>query len=57
MAKNIGHFWNKNLTLQKFASWNMLKNRNKTDIYENWISSTPIILPRKLQVEQISDEP
>ena len=35
----------------------MLKNSNKTEIYEKWITSTPIILPRKLQVKSISDEP
>ena len=43
--------------MRKFAFWNMLKNGNKADIYEKWSTSTPIILPRKLQVKLIPDEP
>ena len=35
----------------------MLKNRNKSEIYEKWMNSTPIILPKKLQIKPIPDEP
>ena len=53
----LSQIWNRNFTMRKFAFWNMLKNSNKADIYEKWITSTPIILPRKLQVKCIPDEP
>ena len=35
----------------------MLKNNGKAEIYEKWINSTPIILPRKIQIKQIPNEP
>uniref|UniRef100_A0A0L8GWS3 Uncharacterized protein n=1 Tax=Octopus bimaculoides TaxID=37653 RepID=A0A0L8GWS3_OCTBM len=35
----------------------MLKNHNKAEIYDKWLNSSPIILPRKFQIKHITDEP
>ena len=57
IKSRMGHSWNKNYIARKFAYWNMIKNHNKAEIYEKWINSTPIILPRKLQIKPIREEP
>lgn len=49
--------WNHELKLRRIYFWNMLKNKNKADIYLNWLESSPIVLPRKLQFKEISEEP
>lgn len=35
----------------------MIKNVNKTEIYENYINFTPLILPCKHQIKLIHNEP
>ena len=57
IKSRLGHLWNKKFIARKFAFWNMLKNYNKAEIYEKWLNSTPLILPRKLQIKPITDEP
>ena len=57
VKSRIGYLWNKNLIQRKFAFWNMLKNSNKAEIYQKWLTSTPMVLPRKLQIKAIIEEP
>ena len=49
--------WNEALRNRRIQFWNMIKNRNKAEVYLNWLESSPITLPRKLQFREIPDEP
>lgn len=35
----------------------MLNDNSKAEIYERWLNSTQIIVPRKLQIKAIPEEP
>lgn len=54
--KNI-QFWNQKLKLRRIAFWNMVKNAEKSKIYQSWLMSGPTVIPRKLQIPEIRGEP
>ena len=34
-----------------------MRNENIAKVYENWRNTTPIVIPRKLQIKEIIEEP
>ena len=50
-------FWNQQLKFRRIAYWNMIKNSEKADIYDKWLTSGPKVIPRKFQFNEISGEP
>ena len=34
-----------------------MRNENIAKVYENWRNTTPIVIPRKLQIKEIMEEP
>ena len=57
VKQSIIQLWNRNLANRKRHFWQKLRNENLAATYEQWRNSTPIVLPRKFQIKQISNEP
>ena len=49
--------WNSKLQRRAAESWQMERNENTAKIYETWKNSSPVIIPRKLQMNPIREEP
>ena len=49
--------WNTKLRKRAAEFWQMVRNENTTKTYENWKSNSPIIIPRKYQMQKINEEP
>lgn len=57
LKQSIIQLWNRNLNTRKRHFWQKLRNENLAAIYEQWRNNTPIVLPRKLQIKPIPNEP
>lgn len=49
--------WNLKLKKRRENFWQMLRNNNTGKTYETWMSNSPIIIPKKLQMKHIEGEP
>ena len=49
--------WNSKLQRRAAEFWQMVRNENTAKIYETWKNSSPVIIPRKLQMNPIREEP
>ena len=51
------NIWNLKLKKRRENFWQMIRNNNTAKIYEEWMVNSPIIIPKKLQIKEISGEP
>ena len=49
--------WNSKLISRSKHFWQKVRNANLSKVYESWRNTMPIILPKKLQMIEIKDEP
>ena len=57
LVKNrISDLWNKKLNARRDAFWGKVRNGGHLKFYEKWISSTPIIVPKKIQKAEFINE-
>ena len=57
VKQSIIQLWNRNQANRKRHFWQKVRNENLAATYEQWRNSTPIVLPRKFQIKQISNKP
>ena len=49
--------WNSKLISRSKHFWQKVRNAKLSKVYESWRNTTPIIIPKKLQMIEIKDEP
>ena len=49
--------WNNKLISRSKHFWQKVRNEHIAKVYENWRNTTPIVIPRKLQIKEIIEEP
>ena len=49
--------WSKTIDYRKQHYWQHIRNKNLAEVYARWSNTTPFILPAKLQMRNILEEP
>ena len=49
--------WNSKFISRSKHFWQNVRNANLSKVYESWRNTTPVIIPKKLQIIEIKDEP
>ena len=57
IKQDIINTWNMKLKNRRENFWQMLRNSNTAKTYETWMNNSPVIIPKKVQLKEITGEP
>ena len=57
IKQDIINTWNMKLKNRRENFWQMLRNSNTAKTYETWMNNCPVIIPKKVQLKEITGEP
>jgi len=57
VKNSILSVWNNTFFERSKHFWQAIRNMKMSEVYQRWISSTPVTIPRKFQIPKIKGEP